>query len=56
MVKSQPLLFKLALDEKWARFMALGLALLNLGQQEASEAAFETLKAIEHNVTKHYEH
>ncbi|KAL5525680.1 hypothetical protein ACEPAG_7016 [Sanghuangporus baumii] len=41
-----------ALDEKWARFMALGLALLYLGQQEASDATLETLKAIEHNVSK----
>ncbi|KAL5504235.1 RPN1 [Sanghuangporus vaninii] len=43
---------ELALDEKWARFMALGLALLYLGQQEASDATLETLKAIEHNVSK----
>ena len=56
MVKSQPLLFKLALDEKWARFMALGFELLYLGQQEASDATLETLKAIEHNVSKHYGH
>lgn len=41
-----------ALDEKWARFMILGLALLYLGNQEASDATLETLKAIEHNISK----
>jgi len=37
-----------ALREKWARFMVLGLALLYVGRQDASEATLETLKAIEH--------
>lgn len=42
-----------ALDEKWTRFMILGLALLYLGHQDASDATLETLKAIEHaNVSK----
>ena len=40
------------LDEKWTRFMILGLALLYFGCQEASDATLETLKAIEHNVSK----
>lgn len=40
------------LDEKWARFMILGLALLYLGSQEASDATLETLKAIEHGISK----
>jgi 26S proteasome regulatory subunit N1 len=40
------------LDEKWARFMSLGLALLFLGQQDASDATIETLKAIEHPIAK----
>jgi 26S proteasome regulatory subunit N1 len=60
------------LDEKWARFMALGLALLYLGLcasfrtysaslltvplcaglQDASDATLETLKAIEHPISK----
>ncbi|PWN50604.1 26S proteasome regulatory complex, non-ATPase subcomplex, Rpn1 subunit [Violaceomyces palustris] len=40
------------LDEKWARFMSLGLALLFLGQQDESDATIETLKAIEHPVSK----
>ncbi|EJD06845.1 26S proteasome regulatory complex, non-ATPase subcomplex, Rpn1 subunit [Fomitiporia mediterranea MF3/22] len=43
---------ELSLNEKWARFMALGLALLYLGRQDASDATLETLKAIEHNVSK----
>ncbi|KAH8117921.1 26S proteasome regulatory complex, non-ATPase subcomplex, Rpn1 subunit [Phellopilus nigrolimitatus] len=41
-----------ALDEKWARFMVLGLALLYLGCQDASDATLETLKAIEHSISK----
>ncbi|KAG5220191.1 proteasome regulatory particle base [Salix suchowensis] len=41
-----------ALDEKWSRFMVLGLALLYLGKQDASDATVETLKAIEHPVSK----
>lgn len=40
------------LDEKWARFMALGLALLFVGQQENSDATIETLKAIEHPLSR----
>lgn len=56
------------LDEKWTRFLGLGLALLYLGerarrsrcllltyvagQQDASDATTETLKAIEHPVSK----
>jgi 26S proteasome regulatory subunit N1 len=63
-----------ALDEKWGRFMALGLALLYLGRssifsfvsrlgelrlfsrqsglQDTSDATIETLKAIEHPLSK----
>ncbi|KAF7323921.1 26S proteasome regulatory subunit RPN1 [Mycena kentingensis (nom. inval.)] len=41
-----------ALDEKWARFMALGLGLLYLGLQDASDTTIETLKAIEHPIAK----
>ncbi|KAG6853411.1 hypothetical protein C0991_004642 [Blastosporella zonata] len=42
-----------SLDEKWARFMALGLGLLYLaGLQDASDATIETLKAIEHPISK----
>ncbi|TFK49449.1 26S proteasome regulatory complex non-ATPase subcomplex Rpn1 subunit [Heliocybe sulcata] len=40
------------LDEKWARFMALGLALLYVGLQDGSDATVETLKAIPHPVAK----
>lgn len=40
------------LDEKWGRFLALALALLYLGQQDASDATLETLKAIEHPLSK----
>ncbi|KAK7042997.1 proteasome regulatory particle base subunit [Paramarasmius palmivorus] len=40
------------LEEKWARFLALGLGLLYLGQQDASDATIETLKAIEHPLSK----
>jgi len=40
------------LSEKWARFMSLGLALLYLGRQDASDATLETLKAIPHAVSK----
>ncbi|GAA5839665.1 hypothetical protein JCM5353_003335 [Sporobolomyces roseus] len=35
------------LNDKWGRFLALGLALLYLGRQEASDATIETLKAVE---------
>ncbi|KAG6857037.1 hypothetical protein H0H87_010391 [Tephrocybe sp. NHM501043] len=41
-----------SLDEKWARFMALGLGMLYLGLQDASDATIETLKAIEHPISK----
>ncbi|KAJ7234630.1 armadillo-type protein [Mycena haematopus] len=40
------------LDEKWARYMALGLGLLYLGLQDASDSTMETLKAIEHPISK----
>ncbi|EJT99331.1 26S proteasome regulatory complex non-ATPase subcomplex Rpn1 subunit [Dacryopinax primogenitus] len=40
------------LTDKWARFMALGLALLYLGRQEAADATIETLRAIEHSLAK----
>lgn len=40
------------LNEKWTRFMALGLALLFVGQQDSSDATIETLKAVEHPVSK----
>ncbi|KIJ29120.1 hypothetical protein M422DRAFT_54344 [Sphaerobolus stellatus SS14] len=40
------------LSEKWARFMALGLALLYLGRQDASDATLEALKAIPHPLSK----
>ncbi|KAG6873884.1 hypothetical protein C0995_009663 [Termitomyces sp. Mi166 len=41
-----------ALDEKWARYMVLGLGLLYLGLQDASDATIETLKVIEHPISK----
>ncbi|KAJ7121412.1 hypothetical protein C8R44DRAFT_919755 [Mycena epipterygia] len=41
------------LDEKWARFMALGLGLLYLGLQDASDTTIETLKAIEYRGSRH---
>ncbi|KDR72525.1 hypothetical protein GALMADRAFT_252654 [Galerina marginata CBS 339.88] len=41
-----------SLDEKWAKFMALGLGLLYLGLQDASDATIETLKAIDHPISK----
>ncbi|KAF7299885.1 26S proteasome regulatory subunit RPN1 [Mycena chlorophos] len=41
-----------SLDEKWARFMALGLGLLYLGLQDASDTTIETLKAIDHPIAK----
>ncbi|GBE87336.1 26S proteasome regulatory subunit rpn-1 [Sparassis crispa] len=43
------------LEEKWARFMALGLALLYLGTQEQSDATIQTLRAIDHQVSKQAE-
>ena len=39
------------LDDPWARFMSLGLALLFLGKQDQSDATIETLKAIEHPIS-----
>lgn len=58
-----------SLDEKWAKFMVLGLGLLYLGEfcsiiwpimvsdcfvglQDASDATVETLKAIDHPISK----
>lgn len=40
------------LNEKWARFLALGLALLFVGQQDNSDATIETLKAIDHPLSR----
>ncbi|KAI0635261.1 26S proteasome regulatory complex non-ATPase subcomplex Rpn1 subunit [Trametes polyzona] len=40
------------LDEKWARYMVLGLALLYLGLQDGSDATIATLKAIEHQISQ----
>ena len=40
------------LDDKWMRFMSLGLALLFLGKQDASDATIEALKAIDHPVSR----
>ncbi|KAE9388117.1 26S proteasome regulatory complex, non-ATPase subcomplex, Rpn1 subunit [Gymnopus androsaceus JB14] len=40
------------LEEKWARFMALGLGLIYLGQQNGCDATLETLKAIEKPISK----
>ncbi|KAF9050814.1 26S proteasome regulatory complex, non-ATPase subcomplex, Rpn1 subunit [Hymenopellis radicata] len=40
------------LDEKWGRFFALGLGLLYLGLQDQCDATLETLKAIEHPLSK----
>ena len=40
------------LSDKWARFLILGLALLYVGRQDASEATIETLKAVPHAVGK----
>ncbi|CAJ0745231.1 6084_t:CDS:10 [Entrophospora sp. SA101] len=43
------------LKEIWGRFMGLGLALLYLGKQDAAEVTLETLKAIEHPISKQVE-
>lgn len=40
------------LKDKWTRFMTLGLALLYFGQQEEVDVILETLKAIEHPMSK----
>ena len=40
------------LKDKWTRFMALGLALLFFGQQENVDIIIETLKALEHPMSK----
>ncbi|KAK5117323.1 proteasome regulatory particle base subunit [Meristemomyces frigidus] len=40
------------LKDKWTRFMTLGLALLYLGQQEEVDVVLETLKAIDHPMSK----
>jgi len=40
------------LKDKWTRFMTLGLALLFFGQQEEVDVVLETLKAIEHPMSK----
>lgn len=40
------------LKDKWTRFMTLGLAMLYFGQQEEVDVVLETLKAIEHPMSK----
>lgn len=40
------------LKHKWIRFMVLGLALLYFGQQEEVDVVLETLKAIDHPISK----
>lgn len=40
------------LKDKWTRFMTLGLALLFFGQQEEVDVVLETLKAIDHPMSK----
>ncbi|KAH7130317.1 26S proteasome non-ATPase-like protein regulatory subunit 2 [Dendryphion nanum] len=40
------------LTNKWTRFLALGLALLFFGQQERVDVILETLKALEHPMSK----
>ncbi|KXT12085.1 hypothetical protein AC579_1851 [Pseudocercospora musae] len=40
------------LKDKWTRFMTLALALLYFGQQEEVDVILETLKAIEHPMSK----
>ena len=39
-------------DNSWVQFISLGLALLFLSRQDASDATIETLKAIEHPVSR----
>ncbi|KAH9942824.1 armadillo-type protein [Amylocystis lapponica] len=43
------------LEEKWARYMALGLALVYLGLQDGADATIATLRAIEHQISKQAE-
>jgi 26S proteasome regulatory subunit N1 len=43
---------KSQLKDKWTRFMALGLGLLFFGQQEQVDVILETLKAIDHPMSK----
>lgn len=43
---------KAHLKSKWTRFMALGLGLLFFGKQEEGEVVLETLKAIDHPISK----
>lgn len=40
------------LSNKWTRFMALGLALLYMGKPEDTEEVLETLRALEHPISK----
>ncbi|KAK6435153.1 proteasome regulatory particle base subunit [Oleoguttula sp. CCFEE 5521] len=40
------------LKDKWTRFMTLGLALLFFGQQEEVDVVLETLKVIDHPMSK----
>lgn len=40
------------LKDKWTRFMALGLGLLYFGRQEEVDVILETLKAIDHPMSK----
>lgn len=40
------------LKDKWTRFMTLGLAVLYFGQQEEVDVILETLKAIDHPMSK----
>ena len=40
------------LKDKWTRFMTLGLAMLFFGQQEEVDVILETLKAIDHPMSK----
>jgi 26S proteasome regulatory subunit N1 len=43
---------KYQLKDKWTRFMALGLGLLYFGRQEDVDVILETLKAIDHPMSK----
>jgi len=43
---------KSQLKDKWTRFMALGLGLLYFGKQEQVDVILETLKAIDHPMSK----